>query len=179
MEMAPLEKLMIISGGQTGVDRAALDFAIEHGIAHAGWCPRGRRAEDGVIAARYQLDETPSHRYDQRTRWNVRDTDATLLLTIRSELRGGTALTAQLAERHGKPWLHVARDDWAELSEAAQTIRDFLALHRVKRVNIAGPRASQEAGIEALVGEVLELALAGNLRPVDCDSLQERDQLGH
>ena len=72
-----MREITIVSGGQTGADRAALDFALEFGIEHGGWCPRGRRAEDGVIDERYGLTETPSHRYDQRTRWNVRDSDAT------------------------------------------------------------------------------------------------------
>jgi hypothetical protein len=69
----------IVSGGQTGADRAALDFAIEHGIQHGGWCPKGRRAEDGTIDARYQLKERPGTEYDQRTEWNARDSDGTRL----------------------------------------------------------------------------------------------------
>ena len=69
----------IVSGGQTGADRAALDWAIERGIPHGGWCPRGRRAEDGRIDRRYALRETPAHDYQQRTRWNVRDSDGTLI----------------------------------------------------------------------------------------------------
>ena len=72
----------IISGGQTGADCAALDFAIEHGIPHGGWCPGGRLAEDGPIDARYQLKETPSANYTQRTEWNVRDSDGTVVFSI-------------------------------------------------------------------------------------------------
>ncbi|MEX0610513.1 MAG: putative molybdenum carrier protein, partial [Pirellulales bacterium] len=77
--MIDLRGITIISGGQTGADRAALDFALEHEIAHGGWCPRGRLAEDGPIAPRYNLQETPSRKYSQRTEWNVRDSDATVI----------------------------------------------------------------------------------------------------
>ncbi len=68
----PKSGLKIVSGGQTGADRAALDFAIAHGIPQGGWCPKGRKAEDGPIPDRYQLKETPSDNYAQRTEWNVR-----------------------------------------------------------------------------------------------------------
>ena len=88
----------IVSGGQTGVDRAALDVALSLGIPCAGWCPRGRRAEDGPIDARYPLNETPSTSYAKRTEWNVRDSDATLILA-RLPLGGGTALTERLARK--------------------------------------------------------------------------------
>ena len=94
----------IISGGQTGVDRAGLDAAIQHNISHGGWCPRGRRAEDGTIDTRYQLVETASHDYSQRTEFNVRDTDGTLILNM-GTLDGGTAFTARVAESIPKPCL--------------------------------------------------------------------------
>ena len=86
----------VISGGQSGVDRAALDAAIQLSIAHGGWCPQGRRAIDGMIDERYQLTETPSAHYSQRTEWNIRDSDATLILGW-GPLDGGSALTAKLA----------------------------------------------------------------------------------
>ena len=91
----------IISGGQSGVDRAALDAAREMGVPVGGWCPKGRRAEDGAIAACYPLDETPSDQYAQRTEWNIRDSDGTLVLTF-GPPTGGTALTVRLADRLGK-----------------------------------------------------------------------------
>src|SRR5262245_48879825 len=72
----------IVSGAQTGADRAALDFAIKHDIRHGGWCPKGRRAEDGQIPERYALEETPSTNYLQRTEWNVRDSDATVIISV-------------------------------------------------------------------------------------------------
>ena len=92
----------IISGGQTGVDRGALDAAIALGVPHGGWCPHGRLAEDGIIPARYQLRQTDSPEYHVRTEKNVQDSDATLIL-YRGEMKGGTKLTWQLAERHAKP----------------------------------------------------------------------------
>jgi len=80
----------INSGSQTGADRAALDFAIEHGIPHGGWCPGGRKAEDGPIDSRHRLKETPSGDYVERTEWNVRDSDGTVVLSIAAVLKGGS-----------------------------------------------------------------------------------------
>ena len=155
----------IISGGQTGADRAALDFAIRQGIEHGGWCPHGRLAEDGVIAELYQLQETKSRRYDQRTKWNVRDADVTVLLTISPELRGGTAMTARYATNIGKPWLHVCREGEQSdngkprrselIAESALQLRAFVAEHKACRINIAGPRASQEPEVGVFVRDVL------------------------
>ena len=164
-----LRAITIVSGGQTGADRAALDFAIEHGIAHGGWCPRERLAEDGPISPRYQLRETPSLKYAQRTRWNVRDSDATALFTIAAQMQGGTALTMDLAERLGKPWLHLAANaaesDSVAVQEAAARLSAFLAEHHVTSLNVAGPRASQEPGVADFVGRVLgSVWAAGNAR---------------
>lgn len=100
--------LRIISGGQTGADRAALDWAIEHGIAHGGWCPKGRLAEDGTIPSRYGLRQTPSCDYEQRTAWNVRDADGTVIFSIGPDLSGGSLFTAAVAAELGKPFLHLA-----------------------------------------------------------------------
>jgi hypothetical protein len=157
--MALFHELCIVSGGQTGADRAALDFAIRQGLEHGGWCPAGRRAEDGPLEEIYRLQETPNVKYDQRTRWNVRDSDATLLLTIGRELSGGTGLTAQVAERSGKPWMHVSRETNGDLSEVRRLVREFLVQHDVRRLNIAGPRASQEPEVGAFVEAALKAAL--------------------
>src|SRR5690242_16007377 len=100
----------IVSGGQTGADRAALDFAIERGIPHGGWCPAGRRSEDGPIDQRYQLKETPSSGNVQRTEWNARDSDGTVVFSIAPELTGGSKKTVFLAHKHGKPVLRISRD---------------------------------------------------------------------
>ena len=89
--------MTIVSGGQTGADRAGLDFAIENGIPHGGWCPNGRKAIDGPIDEKYQLEETPSSNYPQRTEWNARDSDATVIFTLSGTLTGGSKLTARLS----------------------------------------------------------------------------------
>lgn len=83
-----IRPLLIRSGGQTGVDRAALDWAIAHDIAHCGWCPKGRTANDGPLPAHYELQETDSSGYSKRTRLNVRDADATLII-YQGTLEGG------------------------------------------------------------------------------------------
>ena len=132
----------ILSGGQTGVDRAALDVAIELGIPRGGWCPKGRRAEDGVIAKHYPLRETPSTDYRERTRRNVRDADGTLIVTA-DELRGGTALTRAFAEKLRRPCLVV---DPTQRTSVRQT-RAWLAAHGLRALNIAGPRESGQPGI--------------------------------
>lgn len=156
--MTELGAITIISGGQTGADRAALDYAIGHGLTHGGWCPRGRLAEDGPLEARYQLEETPSRNYAQRTEWNVRDSDATVVFSIRSQVSGGTALTIELAERLGKAWLHLARDAGPTCAEHASKLREFVLANDVARLNVAGPRASQEPAIAGFVAEVLGAA---------------------
>jgi len=132
----------VVSGGQTGVDRAALDAALALGILVGGWCPRGRRAEDGRIEARYPLDETPSRRYSQRTEWNVRDSDGTLILSPGAP-RGGTLLTAKLARCHGRPLLILDLD--ADTKPIA--VRHWLHRHGIRVLNVAGPRASGAPGV--------------------------------
>lgn len=132
----------VVSGGQTGADRAALDWAIAHGIPHGGWCPRGRRAEDGRIAERYLLEETPSHEYAQRTRWNVRDSDGTLIVSRAPVLSGGSEYTARCAERLGRPWLHACPG-----ADSAAAMLAFIKRHRIGTLNVAGPRLSNDPGI--------------------------------
>jgi len=146
----------IISGGQTGVDRAALDVALALGIKCGGWCPKGRRAEDGAIPARYPLRETPKQHYTQRTEWNVRDADATLIL-CHGTPRGGTARTAAFAERLGRPCLIVDLDQ----PQDVPAIRDWLDTQRISTLNIAGSRESQSPGIYAEAGALLR-ELFGN-----------------
>jgi hypothetical protein len=153
-----LREITIVSGGQTGADRAALDFAIEHDIPHAGWCPRGRSAEDGSLPALYRLEETPLRKYSQRTEWNVRDSDATVVFSISRKPAGGTALTLAVACRLEKPWLHLCRDA-ASITESAARLRAFLFEQHVRRLNVAGPRASQEPEVAAFVRDVLQAAL--------------------
>lgn len=146
--------MKIISGGQAGADRAALDFAIAYGIAHGGWCPKGRMAEDGPVAARYQLMETPTDDPIQRTEWNVRDSEATVILSIAPQLSGGSRKTAELAAKYQKPWLHLSRE--VERTGASTKLDEFLLKHRPNILNVAGPRRSEEPDVGAFVLEVLE-----------------------
>jgi hypothetical protein len=132
--------LKVVSGGQTGVDRAALDVARELGLPHGGWCPRGRRSEDGVIPAVYALRETPESRYEQRTEWNVRDADATLLL-FRDELSGGTAFTFECVRSLGRSHALVDLDAGPDPLDLVEWIEAFRVL------NVAGPRESRTPGI--------------------------------
>ena len=154
----------IISGGQTGVDRAALDVALELGILIGGWCPQGRRAEDGRIPRRYPLRETPSSRYGQRTAWNVRDSDATLILTV-GPLTRGTAFTHKLTHTYSRPVYVV---DLAE-TRAVSPVRRWLAKHKVRTLNIAGPRVSTVAGIDELAAKFLG-KLLGSPAPLADDA---------
>ncbi len=140
----------IISGGQTGVDRAALDVAIELGITCGGWCPKDRASEDGPIPDHYLLMETPSADPAQRTEWNVRDSEATLIIA-QGKLTGGTALTRRLARSMGKPC--IVANPAQETSTA--TVQAWLDEHAVKTLNVAGPRASNDPSIYELARHVL------------------------
>jgi len=139
----------IVSGGQTGVDRGALEAAIALGIAHGGWCPRGRLAEDGSIPSRYDLVENESSNYKVRTTQNVEDSDATLILHLRP-LSGGTLLTKRVAARLHKPYASFEIDD-----KNIDSIRNWLTEIRPLVLNVAGPRESSEPGIETRSAEFL------------------------
>lgn len=139
----------IVSGGQSGADRAALDWAIAHGVRYGGWCPKARRSEDGPIPDRYLLSETPKSDYRQRTEWNVRDSDATVIFTLTDELDGGSKLTAGYAQRLDKPWLHF-RPGVHE-----KYLAQFLVRHKVAQLNVAGKRESSAPGIHGFVTETL------------------------
>ena len=149
----------IISGGQTGADRAALDWAIRRGIAHGGWCPKGRKAEDGAMDLRYRLVETPSDDYAQRTEWNVRDSDATAVFSIQKELRGGSLLTVEMAAQYNKPVIHLRQQD--DQTNHAQELRSFIERFGITVLNVAGPRASDEPEVYQFVTSVLDLAFSG------------------
>lgn len=134
--------MKVISGGQTGVDRAALDVALELGLPHGGFVPRGRKAEDGQVPDKYDLVELSSTSYPARTRSNVLAADGTLILTP-PRPRGGTRLTAKMAHESGKPWL--AADP--RRSEMIQRVEEWLELHQIEILNVAGPRESKIPGI--------------------------------
>ncbi len=146
----------IVSGGQTGVDRAALDVALALDIRCGGWCPRGRRAEDGVIPARYPLRETSSADYAPRTAQNVQDADATLILVCGSP-SGGTALTIEIARRAERPCLIVDLEQPPPASE----VRRWLKRHASGTLNVAGPRESGCPGIYDKAAAFLRALLEG------------------
>ena len=153
--------MKLVSGGQTGADRAALDVALELGIDHGGWVPKGRAAEDGPLPDRYRVRETPTEDPAERTERNVADSDATLLIS-HGPLTGGSELTRRFAAELGKPVLHV------ELSklgapEAADRITRWLGALGCRTLNVAGPRASEEAGIYAAASAALRRAVSVHL----------------
>ena len=139
---AEIRRLKIISGGQTGADRAGLDVGLALNIPVGGWCPQGRRAEDGPIPDRYPLTETPEADYDTRTRRNVEDSDGTLILNL-GMLDGGTALTVKLARQMGKPCRVVALEEGIEPT----AFREWLDKNRITVLNVAGPRESKRPGV--------------------------------
>jgi len=139
----------IVSGGQTGVDRAALDVAIHQGIEHGGWCPAGRLAEDGTIPSCYSLRETRSREYPVRTEQNVADSDATLIL-YEGRLKGGTLLTQRICRRLKRPHFTVAMD-----RQSVDPVRVWLTQQQPETLNIAGPRESTCDGIHARCKEYL------------------------
>ena len=143
--MAVADKLRkIVSGGQTGVDRAALDWALARGVPCGGWCPLARWAEDGPIDAWYPLRETPDADPAQRTEWNVRDSDGTLIVT--------------LARRMTKPLLHLAKAD-SPAAGQAESLSQFIGQHEIRVLNVAGPRESGEPGVGEFAAVLLEAAL--------------------
>ena len=153
----------IISGGQTGADRAALDVAIRHGFPHGGWCPKGRKAEDGPIGGQYQLTETHSANYLQRTEWNVRDSDATVIFTLGPELSGGSLKTAEFAKKHQKLWLHLPYRGGTYLPTSEEKLQEFLTRHQIRVLNVAGSRESKAPGIRSWTASVLEETLFWSL----------------
>jgi hypothetical protein len=156
LKSSHFKEITIISGGQTGADRAALDWALKHGIPHGGWCPRGRRSESGRIPERYRLKETPRQGYSQRTEWNIRDSDGTVVFSLRPVLRGGSRLTLRLTKKKGKPVLHIFK---TQEREADAQLTEFIRKRRIKILNVAGPRASEEPRIGTFVKKVLSNTL--------------------
>jgi hypothetical protein len=154
----------IVSGGQTGVDRAALDVAIKLDIPHGGWVPKGRLAEDGPLPERYRMRETSTAIYSERTEKNVIDSDATLIIS-RGELSGGSEATREMAVQHERPWLHI---DLSQTSafHCAVRIVEWLNAHRIRILNVAGPRASKDPRIYHDASALLESAYYLSLAPI-------------
>lgn len=134
--------LTILSGGQTGIDRMALDLAMEMEIPHSGWCPKDRRSEDGAIAQRYQLTETDSRNYAVRTKKNIDDSDGTLIFHS-GVIGGGTELTVKLCQRLSKPLLVFSLEQVeSQLVSPIELASDWLRSNKICILNIAGPRLS-------------------------------------
>jgi hypothetical protein len=148
----------IQSGGQTGADRAAWDAALAQGVPCGGWVPRGRLAEDGTIPAHYPGQvETASADVTERTRLNVREVDATLIL-YQQHLRGGSRLTQDFARKLGRPCLSLDLDTFETAETAVAEIRAWLSQVGGSPLilNVAGPRASEDAAIYAITREIVE-----------------------
>jgi len=144
----------IVSGGQTGADRAALDFAIQHFIPYSGWVPKGRKAEDGPVPESYELQEMPTGDYSQRTEKNVLYSDGTLIVS-HGMLTGGSAMTEFYAQRHCKPCLHIDLDK-IPLEEAAARILAWIDDSSLQVLNVAGPRAGKDPKIYSATFKLLE-----------------------
>jgi hypothetical protein len=147
----------IVSGGQTGADRAALDFAIEYDMDHGGWLPEGRLAEDGPVSSRYNLKELAGGNYRRRTEKNVEDSDGTLIVS-RGDLTGGSLLTLEFAREYARPCLHINLDKII-VFDAAIDVYEWLKGHDIKVLNVAGPRASKDPEIYELTWNLLEMVL--------------------
>lgn len=151
----PLKK--IVSGGQTGVDRGALDAALEAGVACGGWCPPGRRAEDGVIPGRYPVRELDHGGYSERTLRNVLDSDGTAILCY-GAIEGGTAHTRDCCVARGKPFLVIDAVQ-APSHDAEAQLSAFIVRENISVLNVAGPRASKWPAAQQYARTVLTLVL--------------------
>ena len=147
----------IISGGQTGADRAALDVAVKFNIPHGGWIPKGRITEEGPLADRYKLQEMPTTSYPARTEQNVINSDGTLIIA-RSKLSGGTDYTRKMTLKHKKQLLGIDLD-LTNYYEAASLVASWIRLQRIAVLNVAGPRASEDPAIYRDVQKILENAI--------------------
>lgn len=160
----PNSVVKIVSGGQTGADRAALDFAIENGIEYGGFVPHGRLAEDGVIPERYaHLTEAATSDPTERTRLNVLSADCTILITHGPAIKGSKQ-TEEFAHSLGKPFLHIDLASAAGAA-AAETASQWLELLGCQTLNIAGPRASEDKEIYSAVKEFLDVLFQNKRAP--------------
>jgi hypothetical protein len=147
----------IISGGQTGADQAALDVAIELGIPHGGWIPKGRKTERGPLPSKYRLQEMPTTSYPARTEQNVKESDGTLIIS-HGELTGGSDFTREMAEKHNKPWMHVDANQLS-IEATVQVVQAWIRGNEIRVLNVAGPRASKDPRIYTTTQQILKSAL--------------------
>ena len=147
----------IVSGGQTGADQAALDVAMELGIPHGGWVPKGRKTESGPLPAQYLLREMPTDSYAKRTEQNVMDSDGTLIIS-HGELSEGSDYTRMMAAKHGKPWIHIDADKQS-IDVAVEMIRTWISGNEIETLNVAGPPMSKDPLIYATAKMILKAVL--------------------
>lgn len=153
--MLRLERM--VSGGQTGADQAALDVAVELGIPHGGWIPKGRKTEAGPLPLKYRLKEMPTDSYQKRTEQNVIDSDGTLIIS-HGDLMEGSEHTRRMAAKHGKPWLHIDADKQS-LESAVQMIRTWISGNDIEVMNVAGPPASKDPQIYTETKRILKAVM--------------------
>lgn len=153
----------IISGGQTGADQAGLDAAIELGIPHGGWIPKGRKTEEGPLPAKHKLKEMRTTSYPKRTEENILDSEGTVIFTF-GKLTGGSELTRKLAKMHGFPCIHVDLSK-VTVGEGANLVRSWIEKHNIKVLNVAGSRASKAPAAYDITKQILKAALgAGKMQ---------------
>lgn len=146
----------ILSGGQPGAARAALDWAIANDLPHSGWCPKGRRVLDGILNTRYELKETETHDPLEAKRRNVRDSDGTLVMTFEPKLHGNSIKAVEFAQELEKPFLHIS----GQIEDASDKLLAFLAEHEIRVLNVAGSRDSEEIGIYFFTRDIFDEALS-------------------
>lgn len=151
MNNSILKDILIISGGQTGVDLAALDFALDNKIPCGGWCPKGRINENGIIPEKYPLKETKTSEYSERTEMNIKDSDGTLVF-YSGNIDEGTKFTLKRAMELQKPFYTIDINSEPEIDSFIQWIRTY----NIKTLNIAGPRESSSPGIYKSVYKFLD-----------------------
>jgi len=150
----------IISGGQTGADRAALDAAIELDIPHGGWIPKGRKTKDGSLPPRYQLKEMPTDSYPECTERNVIDSDGTLIMS-HGDLTGGAAKTLEMAEKHDKSWIHIDLNKRSAFASAT-LVSAWIIKYDIGVLNVAGSRASKDPDIYKATLRFLKVVISLN-----------------
>jgi hypothetical protein len=147
------ERFRIVSDGQTGAGGAGLDWAIQHGIAHGGWCRKGRSSGNGTIPSQYQLQETPSSNGQQCIEWNVRDSHGTVIFSVGGKLFGGSLETFNIVQKMEKPWIYLSA---ARREDAPRLLWKFIEDNQIRVLNVAGPRASEEPEVGQFATAILD-----------------------
>ncbi|MBF0224497.1 MAG: putative molybdenum carrier protein [Desulfobacterales bacterium] len=144
----------IVSGGQTGADMAALDFAIQYKIPHGGWVPKGRKNENGIIPKKYKMKEIDKENYVQRTAQNVIDSDGTVIIS-HGELIGGSLRTLEFAIKYNKPCLHIDLNS-LDIPSSSEKLLFWINENKIEVLNVAGSRASKDSKIYEMTKKILE-----------------------